>query len=474
MGCTAIAPGRPGARAGTLRIRYVACKRRFTLCKARFTIALALAALGAPGCADIANRGVAARVGDWTLTEARLAELIVLAQPFPLDSLAAHQLADHWVTAAALSQRSAAGDSLLGSEAFAEATWLERREAILDADREARLGPEVTLDAASAGEIFARGELRLVAHVLRRVGPETSSSERVLQQRTAERLLTTLVEGGTWDQVLAESEDAETQSAGGLMGLFGPGELPSTLDRAVFQLGPGQVSSVVQSARGFHIVYRPRYDEIGSLYRERLRRRMLAESDAAANARELAARGFEVAPGGTAILGRMAEDPGDWLESAQPLATWEGGALTAGVAARYLGFFPPESLGELAGAPEDARADLIAELGTRELRYGDAVARGEALSPSLEEAFASAHADEIEYWTGALELDAPDAPSRAALARHMELLVSRQLDARSPPPLLVEWLRGRIDHTVRTRGVLAAIVQARGMLTEAGTGGAGS
>ena len=429
---------------------------------------------GVSGCGDLANRGVAASAGDWTLTEARLAELIVLAQPFPLDSIAVHQLADHWVSAAALSLRSAAGDSLLGSEALAEATWLERREAVLDSDREARLGPEITLDAAAAEQVFAQGRLRLAAHVLRRVGPETSSSERVLQQRTAERLLTTLVEGGSWDQVLAESEDAETRSAGGLMGLFGPGELPSTLDRALFQLGPGQVSSVVQSAQGFHIVYRPRYEEIGSLYTDRLRQRLLAEADVESNRQELTARSFAVSAGGTAILGRMAEEPPEWLDSPQPLAAWDGGELTAGVVARYLEFFPPESLAELAAADDDARAQLITEFGTRELRFGDAVAGGDALSSSLEEAFATAHADEIEYWTGALELAAPDAPSRSALARHMELLVSRQLDARSMPPLFEQWLRGRIDHMVRARGVLASIVLARGMLSEAGAGGSGS
>lgn len=439
----------------------------------RFTLLLAVVCIA--GCGDLTNRGVAASAGDWTLTEARLAELIVLAQPFPLDSTAVHQLADHWVAAAALSLRSAAGDSLLGSEALGEATWLERREAVLDADREARLGPGISLDAAAAEELFVQGRLRLVAHVLRRVGPETSSSERVLQRRTAERLLATLAEGGSWDQVVIESEDAETRSAGGLMGLFAPGELPSTLDRAVFQLAPGQVSSVVQSAQGFHIVYRPRYEEIGSLYTDRLRQRILAGLDAEANREELIARGFEVSAGATAILGRMATELPEWLDSPQPLATWEGGELTAGVVARYLHFFPPESLAELAAADEDAREQLITELGTRELRFGDAVADGAALSPSLEEGFAAAHADEIEYWNGALGLDAPDAPSRAALARHMELLVSRQLDARSMPPLFEQWLRGRIDHTVRARGVLAAIVLARGMLTEAGgTGGGGS
>ena len=418
----------------------------------------------AVGCGDLADRGIAARAGEWSLTEERLAELIVLAQPFPLDSAVVHQLAGHWVAAAALSQRSATGDSLLGSEALEAATWLDRREALLAVDREERLGSGVMVDAALAESIFREGRLRLIAHSLRRVGPETSSSERLLQQRTAERLLAALVDGGSWNQVIAESEDAASASSGGLLGLFAEGELPSTLDRTAFQLEPGQVSAVTQSSQGFHILYRPRFEEIGSLYGDRVRQRWLAEGGAAADEEDRTSRGFAVAPGATAVLGRMAENPSAWMESAQPLATWESGALTAAVVARYLAFLPPEAVAELAEVGEDAGARLITDLGTRELRVTDAVGRGTVLPPALEESFAAAHADEIEYWTRALALGGPDAPDRAAVARYMELLVSRQEDSRSPPPLLEAWVRGRIDHRVRARGVLAAIVLARRML----------
>ena len=418
------------------------------------------------GCGELANRGVAARAGDWTLTEERLAELLVLAQPFPLDSAAVHQLAGHWVAAAALALRSAAGDSLLGSEAVEAGMWLDHREAVLAADREARLAAGVGVDAESAEGTFQEGKLRLVAHALRRVGPEASSGERLRQQRIAERLLATLAEGGSWDAVVAESEDAGTRSAAGLLGLFARGELPSTLDRVVFRLEPGQVSPVTQSSEGFHILHRPRYEEVGSLYRERLRQRRLAEADARANEEERASRGFAPVPGAVRVLGRMAGDPVEWLGSAQPLAEWEGGRLTASVVAHYLVYFPPESLGELSGADDDARARLIEDLGTRELRFGDAARRDGLVSPVLEEALAAAHADEMEYWSGALALGAPEAPSRAAVARYMESLVSRQESGRSLPPLFEAWLLSRVDHTVRARGVLAAIVMARKTLAE--------
>ena len=425
------------------------------------------------GCGDLADRGLAARAGDWTLTEERLAELLVLVQPLPLDSAAAHELASHWVGAAALALRSAAGDSLLGSEALEAGIWLDRREAVLTADREARLGTGAGVDPTAAAEVFHGGELRLVAHTLRRAGPEASSSERLRQQRTAERLFATLVEGGSWDEAVAESDDVETRGAAGLLGLFARSELPYTLDRVAFQLEPGQVSAVTQSSQGFHILYRPRYEEVGSLYGEHLRQRRLAEADAVANEEERLSRGLAMVPGAVTVLGRMAGDPVEWLGSAQPLAEWDGGRLTAGVVARYLLHFPPKALAELAAAEEEARATLIEDLGTRELRIGDAAGREGLLSPPLEEALVDTHADEVEYWSKVLGIGNPDAPSRPALARYMESLVSRRTDGRSLPPLFEAWLLARTDHRVRVRGVLAAIVIARGMPAAAG-GGAGS
>jgi len=423
------------------------------------------------GCGELDDRGIAARTGDWTLTEERLAELLVQAQPFPLDSAAVHQLARHWAAAAALALRSAAGDSLLGSEALEAATWLDHREAVLAADREVRLGAAASVDEASAEAFFHEGELRLVAHTLRRVGPETPSSERLRQQRAAELLHSTLVEGGSWDEVVAESEDMETRSMAGLLGVFAPGELPSTLDRVVFRLEPGQVSPVTQSSEGFHILYRPRYEEVRSLYVEQLRQRRLADADADANEEERTTRGFSLGPGAATVLGRMAREPAKWMESAQPLAEWEGGRLTAAMVARYLLYFPRESLAELAAADEEAREGLINDLGTRELRFGDAAGREGVPAPALEEALSASHADEIEYWSRALELGAAEAPSRAALARYMESLVSRREGGRSLPPLLESWLLGRVDHRIRARGVLAAIVMAREALAE--TDGAG-
>ena len=431
---------------------------------------LAVLLLWLAACDELNSRGIAARVEGWDLGEDRLAELIILGQPFPLDSAAVSQLARHWEAAAALSFRFAAGDSLLGDEARAASLWLDRREAVLTADREERLGRAVGLDAAGVAGAFEEGSLRLAAHILRRVGPETSSSERLLQRRTTERLLNTLIEGGSWTQVVAESEDPSSRDGGGLLGLFAEGELPSTLDRALQTLEPGQVSGVVQSRDGFHLVYRPRYEEVAPLFADELRARRMAEADLEANEEFAAARGLAVVPGAVDDVSALVRRPLDWIESSRSLARWDGGSLTAAAAARYLLFLPPASRFEMADAPE-THTELIRNLALRELRVADAEERGLRLDPDVEEALAQAHAEEVGYWLQALDLDpAATEPDRAALSRHMEALVSRREEPRSLSPLLEAWLLGRVESEVRERGVLAAIMKARQMLSAAESG----
>ncbi len=431
--------------------------------------AFVAALLAIHACDELGRRGLVATAGDWTLSEDRLAELLVLAQPFPLDSAPALALVRHWQGAASLAARFAAGDSLLGSEALAASSWLDRREALLAADREARLGAQARLSGpAAVDSVFHEGSLRLVAQVLRRVGSASSSAEQVLQRRTAERIVQALIDGGSWTDAVAESEDVDSRGASGLLGLVARGELPSGLDRAAFGLEPGQISGVVQSGAGYHVLYRPRLEEVRRLFADRLRERRLAAADAEAGERAREERAMTVARGAEEAMARIAARPIDWLDSELAMVEWEGGTLVAGVVARYVLFLSSAARAELASAEGRAQADLVGELAVRELRLADLRARGVSLESALEEAMAAAHADEMEYWTRALELDAPPAPARGALARHMETLVARRGQSRSLSPLLETWLMARASAELRERGVQAAIAKARRMLEDAG------
>ena len=118
-----------------------------------------------------------------------------------MEELAGRPEAGAALEVAALLRRAQSGVELTGEEAVRESMWLERREALLSVDRQDRLGGTA---AVSPEPAYRNGTYRLFAHVLRRVGPESSPAERDLQRRTAERILTTLGGGGSWPAAVAE------------------------------------------------------------------------------------------------------------------------------------------------------------------------------------------------------------------------------------------------------------------------------
>ena len=421
-------------------------------------------------CGSTDDPTVAARAGAWTLGTDRLAELIVLAQPFPLEDGPASDLALLWVSVASLAQEAGERDLLTDAAARSESAWLERREWILERDREARLGAGLALDPSEVRAAFESDSLRLVAHVLRRVGPETPAQERLLQQRTAERILAGLIDGGGWDNAVAQSEDPATREAAGLLGLFGPGELqPAALDRAAFRLGPGEASAVIQSPDGFHIVYRPQFEDARGLFAQRLHQRRLLRAAAAADQAMMAERGVQVAEGGLDLVERIVAGPSEWIESEEVAVSWPDGELRASVVARYAAALPDDVRNALAGAGDEDLGRFLLDLAAREIRIAEF-----DLPPGGEEALDSlthqVHRAEIEYWLTSLSVDGVAPPSREGVATYMNALVARRQEASVVSPVLDAWLLSQVDHTVTPEGVASAVALARTMIRGARSG----
>lgn len=439
---------------------------RRPICSATCAVALAAGAVAVAACAEIADRGLVARAGPWRLTEDRLAELLVAAQPFPLEANAARELARHWEAAAAFALQWTVGDSLLEREAAEIAAWPERRAALLQTDLEARLGAQAAVPADSAAALFDEGGLRLVAHVLLRAPEDAPANLRTVQRRSAQRILDELAAGGSWPQAVAQSDDERTRDQSGVLGVTARGELSPSLDRAAFRLAPGEVSPVVQSAEGFHVVYRPRFEEVPLLFARGVSARRLARLAEQADEEARRAQGLEAHSRAAGVLARIARAPGRWLESGQPLASWQGGELRADVASRVLLFLGEEERAGLASASEAERVQFVERLAAEEMRLATALANGAQLSPEAARALERDHAEEVEYWTLALRLADPGAPSRDALAGHMDALVARRGQARMLPPLLAAWLAAETGTRLREEGVLAAVAKAKRTLGE--------
>ncbi|WP_230414370.1 peptidylprolyl isomerase [Collimonas silvisoli] len=107
--------------------------------------------------------------------------------------------------------------------------------------------------AAESGNKQTAQELDL-AQILIRV-PENASAEQIAQRaKRAEEAMQQIKSGGNFAAVAAAYSDASDALTGGDMGWRSQDRLPTLFVEAVANLNPGQTSSILKSANGFHII----------------------------------------------------------------------------------------------------------------------------------------------------------------------------------------------------------------------------
>jgi PPIC-type PPIASE domain len=425
----------------------------------------------AAGCREHPDDRVVARVGDWTLGRQRLADLLVLAQPMPLDSATVGAIVEQWIALAALAQRADAGADLDGDSATAASLWLELREALLDADRRLRLGASARVSREQARAEFDADSLRLLAHVLRRTGPFTPPAERDLQRRTAQGILDVLLRGGSWADAVKQSEDAANRTSSGLLGLLRVDELPPPLQGAASRLLPGQVSSVIESPDGYHILNRPRWADVADLYTRLLSDRQLEEADAYAILLLQDSLHVKIAAGAPAVIRSLAA--GRTLPDEQaPLATWGGGALSRDVATRYVLALPEKDRARLAGDADEGASRFIQQIAVRQAQVDFAERRGVQADTETLSGLADMHHADVRRWKAALSDGAP-VFSRAALDRYLDRLVARQIPFEPVAPLFRQWLLEPLEWSRDRATQNEAVTTAQRLLQAADSGRAG-
>ena len=101
-----------------------------------------------------------------------------------------------------------------------------------------------------AGERFARDERRQASHILFLFG-----DNEIISEQKAQEALNKLNEGEDFSAlVLQYSDDGGTKEQGGNLGMLAKSQLPGALGDAVFAMSINEVSELVRTDFGFHIV----------------------------------------------------------------------------------------------------------------------------------------------------------------------------------------------------------------------------
>jgi len=92
-------------------------------------------------------------------------------------------------------------------------------------------------------------------HILIRTDPTPSEEELADARKKAEDILKQLREGADFAAMARKySDDKATADKGGDLGFFGRGQMVPEFEKVAFSLKPGQISDVIKSPFGFHII----------------------------------------------------------------------------------------------------------------------------------------------------------------------------------------------------------------------------
>src|SRR5262245_34011710 len=93
-----------------------------------------------------------------------------------------------------------------------------------------------------------------VSHILFLLPPYPTEQDEQRLRAKAESVLQQLRHGGDFATLARQYSDGPSAETGGLLGTFRPGELLPGFEEAVAQLRPGEISDVVRTRVGFHVI----------------------------------------------------------------------------------------------------------------------------------------------------------------------------------------------------------------------------
>lgn len=128
---------------------------------------------------------------------------------------------------------------------FSPNTYLEEAEVL---PREIQEYYEVNIDQ------YRRPKRVRVRHILIKVDPEAKPDEVDKVKKKAEEVLAKARKGEDFATLAREFSNDPSASQGGDLGYFSQGEMEPILEKAVFHLAKGEISPLLKTRHGFHIV----------------------------------------------------------------------------------------------------------------------------------------------------------------------------------------------------------------------------
>ncbi|MBJ6800374.1 peptidylprolyl isomerase [Geomonas propionica] len=103
-------------------------------------------------------------------------------------------------------------------------------------------------------KLFQKGERLRASHILVSVDQKGGGEEKKKAREKAEALLSRVQKGEDFAAAAKAESTCPSRTKGGELGIFGKGQMTAPFEKAAYALKPGEISKVVESEFGFHII----------------------------------------------------------------------------------------------------------------------------------------------------------------------------------------------------------------------------
>lgn len=286
-------------------------------------------------------------------------------------------------------------------------------------------------------------------HILLRIPGDPTAAQRDSVRNLAAQLRDRARGGADFAALASEySADPGSAAQGGDLGFFGRGDMVAPFEEAAFALEPGEVSDVVESPFGLHVIKleerrMPDFEEVRDQFRQQvlMTRMQAAESTFVSGITD--PLDVQIQDGASDVVRELARDPERELgrrAANRALVSWQGGELTAGEVLQVVRFFQRQQRDALENADASLIDNLLERLADNEILVQEARNRGMTVSDAQRD---SARTDLLTNLrqavreAGLLDIRAQEGESSAeAIERRVTTLLGAVINQQQSPLLL--------------------------------------
>ncbi|MDQ6771251.1 MAG: peptidylprolyl isomerase, partial [Gemmatimonadota bacterium] len=308
-----------------------------------------------------------ARAGSAELTVTRLATLLGKSRA-PIRKDVAKSIANVWTDYQLLGVATAHNDSLADPKLIDEAMW----PAI--ANLKARKWYDIVSktwgveDTTAAQRQWASGDILAADHILL-FTQGMNDAQKAEVKKKAEAIRAKVTSANFAATAQANSQDQQTARQGGSLGIFPKGTMVPEFEKALTALKPGEISPVVQTTYGYHIIRRPTYDQVKSQLFLASKGRSVAVAESTYLAKLEATGKIEVKKDAVPTVKAIGNDPDAYRRNNTVLATSTAGKFTASRMVGWLETLPPNAriLDQIKQAPDSVIVAMVRRFANNEL-----------------------------------------------------------------------------------------------------------